>query len=212
MTSQPIAPETTITFNAGGTHYEVSRSLIEKYPQSMLARLISDTWQSDKQDKDAPIFLDCDGERFRYVLDYMRYEKVHLPLSVCKATILQDLDYFNIIVVRGEQIVGGSAKAEVARQMAQIRKEHEQQVKTMYLSKLYMTKVYELFIKYSETGRFHYGLNISKFDENKNNGFDEKLLQECLESYGFTMRWSKQSSHGLPTEVAVGLLDDPGLE
>jgi hypothetical protein len=41
----------------------------------MLARMASKTWQTDPE---AAMFVDRDGERFRYILDYMRDGKVHL--------------------------------------------------------------------------------------------------------------------------------------
>lgn len=37
-------PSKTITFNVGGRTYEVARSLLDQYPETMLARLASDTW------------------------------------------------------------------------------------------------------------------------------------------------------------------------
>ena len=83
---------TTVHFNVGGKIYEVSRSLIEKYPDSMLRTLISKTWLNDEHND--PLFIECDGERFSYCLDYMRYGKVALPITVSKDAILKDLDYY----------------------------------------------------------------------------------------------------------------------
>ena len=34
----------TVSFNVGGRIYEVSRSLLEQYPDTMLARMASDMW------------------------------------------------------------------------------------------------------------------------------------------------------------------------
>jgi len=82
---------TTVRFNVGGKLYEVSRSLIESFPSTMLARMVSETWQDDSE---ATLFIDRDGERFRYCLDYMRDGKVSLPLTVSKGAFLQDLDYY----------------------------------------------------------------------------------------------------------------------
>ena len=41
--------ETRVRLNVGGVHFEVARSLIARHDSSMLARLVSDTWQTDRQ-------------------------------------------------------------------------------------------------------------------------------------------------------------------
>jgi hypothetical protein len=66
-----------IRLNVGGTRYEVSRSLMEMYPDTMLARLTSDDWSNAD---DQEVFIDRNGPRFQYVLDYMRDQKrLHWP-------------------------------------------------------------------------------------------------------------------------------------
>jgi hypothetical protein len=94
----------TVVFNVGGTTYEVSRSLLEKYPNTMLARMTSETWdpQDDNCDQpDAkPFFIERDSERFGYCLDYMRDAgHVFLPYTVSKEAFLQDLAYYGFDAV-----------------------------------------------------------------------------------------------------------------
>ena len=71
----------------------------------MLARMISKTWLTKSDDEDVigdvmehsgkPLFIDRDGERFRYVLDYMRDgPTISLPVTVSKDGFLMDLDFF----------------------------------------------------------------------------------------------------------------------
>ena len=86
----------TVKFDVGGTKYRVSRSLIEQYPESVLARMVSDTWQDDPEKE---LFVERDGLRFRCVLDYMRDKKVHVPVGVSKAAVLQDLEYFGFTAI-----------------------------------------------------------------------------------------------------------------
>jgi BTB/POZ domain len=43
---------TIVHFNVGGTHYEVSRSLLESYPDTMLARMASKMRQQQQQQQD----------------------------------------------------------------------------------------------------------------------------------------------------------------
>ena len=87
-TSQAI-----VKLNVGGMRYEVARSLIETHPDTMIARMISKEWQ---QNSDAEIFIERDGSRFKYFLDYLRDGKVSLPVNVSRESVLDDLTYYGI--------------------------------------------------------------------------------------------------------------------
>ena len=80
-------------FNIGGHRYEVSRSLLESHPDTMLAKSASDQWQEDPESE---IFIERDGQRFRFVLDYLRDGKVSLPITEAKHAFLAELEYYNI--------------------------------------------------------------------------------------------------------------------
>ena len=84
-----------IKFNIGGTRYEISQCLIQSYPDSMLAKSAAMQWYTDPN---AEIYIDRDGARFRYVLDYLRDGQVHLPVYVPKASLLLDLHFFGVPV------------------------------------------------------------------------------------------------------------------
>ena len=71
----------------------------------MLARLVSDTWQTDPN---ATVFIDRDGERFKYVLDYLRYGKVSLPITVPKDMFLYDMEFYGFVVVN-ETVAGSNS-------------------------------------------------------------------------------------------------------
>ena len=81
----------TIRFNVGGTTYQVCHSLIKLYPDSMLARITSEQWH---ENTDSEIFIERDGTRFRFVLDYMRDRKIILPVSESKESLLAELRYY----------------------------------------------------------------------------------------------------------------------
>ena len=83
----------TVQFNVGGKLFEVSRDLIDHHPETMLAKLISETWEK-KPDK--PIFIDRDGDKFAHVLDYLRYGSIELPPSVPRSMFDRELDYYGI--------------------------------------------------------------------------------------------------------------------
>jgi potassium voltage-gated channel Shal-related subfamily D protein 1/potassium voltage-gated channel Shal-related subfamily D protein 3/potassium voltage-gated channel Shal-related subfamily D protein len=92
---------TVVCFNVGGTLYEVSRSLLEMYPDTMLARSASEQWHTDPISK---IFLERDGDRFTYVLDYLRDGCTNIPATVPQAALLADLEYFGVQDVDENQI------------------------------------------------------------------------------------------------------------
>jgi hypothetical protein len=74
---------------------------MEMYPDTMLARLISDEWSGED---DQEIFIDRDGPQFQYVLDYMRDQKAVLAVNVIKESILTELEYFGFQNVQLESI------------------------------------------------------------------------------------------------------------
>ena len=111
----------TIRLNVGGTSYEVSRSTIEQYPDTMLARMVSEAWNSDdsgdESDKDKKeLFIDRNGERFQYVLDYMRDgSDVSLPVLVSKEGFLKDLEYFGFENVNPTNVFSSSNYLQVPK-------------------------------------------------------------------------------------------------
>jgi hypothetical protein len=117
----------TVKFNVGGRHYEVSRSLIERFPETMLAKMVSETWQKDPE---ATLFIDENGDRFQYCLDYMRRKEVWIPLSVPKEALLQDLDYYGFENVDPGKIYGGSSNLAAALHLIKCKKEHEKVLST----------------------------------------------------------------------------------
>jgi hypothetical protein len=192
----------TINLNVGGTTYEVSRSLIEAYPHSMLARLVSDTWQQETKSK---IFIDRNGLRFQYILDYMRDKKVHLPITIPKAALVKDLEYFGFHNVSPEAINGSYASFEAATHMAISEKTHQadlvvfdMEIHELEKKKRHAILAYDCFKYYSQTGsltNIPFVLQVSKHREVSSagdyhnaccvfNDFDEDLLDECLAKYG----------------------------
>lgn len=102
--------ENTVTFNVGGHHYQVSRSLLDLEPHCMLTRAASETWcrktscgdcckedfNSFPPNHEHEIYIDRNGSRFQYVLDYLRDGRIILPMTECREAIIQELHYFNI--------------------------------------------------------------------------------------------------------------------
>ena len=102
----------TVEFDVGGTVYKVSKSLLEQHPDTMLTRMASETW--NKRDKDGsikqskPLFIERNGKRFQFVLDYMRDGKVSLPIyqEVTKESMLQELEYYGFVDIDSGAIEG----------------------------------------------------------------------------------------------------------
>lgn len=109
-----MADSKVVAFNVGGRVYEVRRSLLDSFPNTLLARAASEVWQSSDNDTGEggdtriysvkPISIERDGERFRYCLDYMRDGKVRLPLTESKAALLHELQYYGFEDVDGNSI------------------------------------------------------------------------------------------------------------
>ena len=80
----------TVIFYVGGTKYKVSMLLLSNHPDTMLACSASDQWEEDPETE---IFVERDGERFKYCLDYLRDGRARLPLIASKEAVIDDLKY-----------------------------------------------------------------------------------------------------------------------
>lgn len=88
-----ISKVTTVQLDIGGTLYKVPLSLIKRFPDSMLASIVSKKWKGGSEEK---IFIERDGRRFQYVLDYMCDGEVTLPKGEFAESFFTELDYFGI--------------------------------------------------------------------------------------------------------------------
>ena len=212
------APSNTVCFVVGGTRYEISRSLLERFPDTKLAQLVgtqtlknsdapgtvsngptkpeamdagekdaenskngSNSTGGDTADPEAqvdaveeqmketlcfdlledmdssgpketpkekcdgaaattaelnrePIFIDRDGDRFRYVLDFMRDGKVILPYNsvvVTKESLLVEFQYFGFLVedcANAIQVAPFPAYDSVQHLFAMEKQHHAQRV------------------------------------------------------------------------------------
>ncbi len=58
----------------------------------MLARLVSDR----QMDPTEPIFMDRNEATFGFVLDYLRYGRITLPMTVSREIFLLGMDFYGI--------------------------------------------------------------------------------------------------------------------
>ena len=80
-----------VKLSVGGTPYTVSLELINRFPDSKLAKTVSECKEGDDS-----IFIEGNGKRFEYVKDYMRNDFVELPPGESKANLTKELTYFGI--------------------------------------------------------------------------------------------------------------------
>ncbi|CAB9507515.1 BTB/POZ domain-containing protein [Seminavis robusta] len=121
----------TVRFNVGGTKYEVSRSLLSQHQDTVLARMASATWQRNPH---IEIFVERDGGRFKFVLDYMRDGQVILPASgqVSKESLLNELMYFGFDTADPSRIKVEFAHLEEPMPMSRITADHIEKMQELY--------------------------------------------------------------------------------
>ena len=122
MTDKPEV----VQFDVGGRVFKTSRSLIDQHEDTMLARLVSDTWQ---EDPNKSVFIDRDGDIFAQVINYLRYGSIELPMTISKAMFLRDLDFFGIVPEEGSVKTASEAWASKVDERYNKIKDHEDQIK-----------------------------------------------------------------------------------
>ncbi|GAX22436.1 hypothetical protein FisN_14Hu050 [Fistulifera solaris] len=84
----------TVRLNVGGMRYEVARDTLMFYEDSMLASLVSGRWKEGNGEDE--IFIDRDGRRFGFLLNYLRSDRVYLSESSDQAALEDEFEYFGI--------------------------------------------------------------------------------------------------------------------
>mmetsp|Transcript_13460 Transcript_13460/g.28554 ORF Transcript_13460/g.28554 Transcript_13460/m.28554 type:complete len:202 (+) Transcript_13460:102-707(+) len=87
----------TVRFNVGGRHFEVSRALVDEHSNTVLGKLVSDTWNGDPA---KAVFIDRSGDIFAHILEYIRYGSIELPITVPRSMFDRELDYYGITSVK----------------------------------------------------------------------------------------------------------------
>lgn len=68
-----------VTLNVGGTKYTTSLRTLVNHPDSMLGRMFSADSLPSNTDEKGRIFIDANGEMFKYILDFLRRNELLLP-------------------------------------------------------------------------------------------------------------------------------------
>ena len=120
-----------VQFDVGGRVFKTSRSLIDQHEDTMLARLVSDTWQEDPTNK--AVFIDRDGDIFAQVLNYLRYGSISLPDNIVKDMFLRDLDFYGVVPEEGSVKSASEGWASKIDDRRDKIKYHENQMKQLQL-------------------------------------------------------------------------------
>ena len=203
----------TVHFNVGGQLYQVARSLLELYPSTMLYSAAAERWQTDPN---ATIFIQGNGERFQYCLDYMLRQRVHLPLTIPKAAVLADLDYYGFPDVDPLHVTGNSVIDEVMDQITEVNeklRDLARKTEEVKLKKACLLLAIEFYAKVVHTESLTITISQAQRDDMQLQPFFDsfrnennlKIFNDCLALYGlrylsFQVSWLRH-----PNEYYVTL-------
>jgi len=79
-----------VTYIVGGQAFEVAKTTVLKFPDTILAKMI--TGQFDQTD----LRIDRDPARFRYILNWLRDGTLILPINISKEEMITEVNYYNL--------------------------------------------------------------------------------------------------------------------
>ena len=184
--------KSTVKLDVGGVLFKVSRTLVEAKESSMIAALVSKRWNEDAQ---ATIFIDRDGENFRYCLQFLRNGCVDLPLTISRDEFLRDMDYYGLDW-KEHQVTHGAAVWKSVQN-------GKEEIKTLTQEANCARFAEKTFIKFVETGSLeinHY-INEEKEEYEWFNGqiyrveANREEFNRHLQKYGLAMKSVTSSSY-----------------
>ncbi|KAI9095216.1 BTB/POZ protein [Phlyctochytrium arcticum] len=102
---EPHSVSEVLTLNVGGSLFQTFRSTIERFPRSLLAKLIEHdrySYALNPRDGSRMFFVDRDPRFFHIILDFYRMDlkTEHLlfyPHNLVVSGLRQDLEYFGLL-------------------------------------------------------------------------------------------------------------------
>ncbi|XP_019618231.1 PREDICTED: potassium voltage-gated channel protein Shal-like [Branchiostoma belcheri] len=102
--SQPrIKPSKRLNLNVGGTHYEVSKSLVDMYPDTLLGSREKECFYDDARKE---YVFDRDPDIFRHILNYYRTGTLHYPENEGLVKYEEELSFFGLDCSDLEEMLG----------------------------------------------------------------------------------------------------------
>lgn len=170
----------TVKFNVGGKLFEISRSLLDSFPDTMIYKAASKTWI---QEKDEPIFIERNCDRFQFVLDYMRDGHCSLPYDTTKDAVLNELSYFGFDNVDPEKIIDEYSPSIATNIVASYYKKHQVLIQNLDLEKQYTNFAFICLNHYIKTSKVE--MIVSKDDyENCGSFYSHHDYSEWHDSTG----------------------------
>jgi len=85
-----------VALNVGGQSFVTSVETLRKDPQSMLAKMFSNSFQASSKDEQNRILVDPDPGCFTVILNFLRTGRLFLPKSVSVEMLYEEAQYFCI--------------------------------------------------------------------------------------------------------------------
>lgn len=214
--AKELRATTTVTFNVGGHPYVVARDTIERYPETMLANMVSQRWQQDSNDN-SPLFIDSDGHRFRYVLDWMRHGEVYLPVTESYDAFRRDLGFYGFQNVEDSSIIAGTLEGgqiltttssnlyEENDALEEAIMVHKKKINEIELHQKSNNTAHQLFVRSSsvkegDTVKISLIAQDEKTQAFFSFKYDMDYLRNRLEQHGLKLLHENGESRGYPNE------------
>lgn len=91
-----------VKLNVGGVKYETTMEQISLLPK--LFNIANERWSVDPESEIDVIFVDRNGLRFAYCLDYVRDGEVAIPSSITVESLVRDLEYYEVSNISPDSI------------------------------------------------------------------------------------------------------------
>lgn len=96
MSKFHVVSEKIVKLNVGGTFYTSTMTTLSKIPGSHLCRIMTGELPCPRDEKGS-YFIDRDGQIFRYVLNYLRSDRLTIPFGFRDLKLLKDeADYYGL--------------------------------------------------------------------------------------------------------------------
>lgn len=82
-----------LALNVSGRHYEAWLQTVERFPDTLLGSAEREYFRDADTGQ---YFFDRDPDLFRYILNYYRTGRIHMPRDVCFTAFSDELAYFGI--------------------------------------------------------------------------------------------------------------------
>lgn len=189
----------TIHFNVGGKNFEILSNLIIK-DNNKLSRMVLDSWKRAKtQQEDTVVFIDRDGDQFGFVLNYLRFRKVNLPITISLDNFMKELKFFEVDVKDGTVVSESSYLSETFAELTNEKKKLKDALLESQKENKHLLLAMDIMRHFSENGiqirrSWNSGAWYICGEEVKANEYNVILLNRSLGRLGLKVYgWNSKS-------------------